>query len=121
MEPSERRYTQVTEASVRAALDTVLDPCSVVAGAPAGLDTMGLVREVTVTERPSGAHVEAVIGVTEPSCLMGVTFLRDCRAVLEAMPGVDDFHVRFDHQLRWDESMMKPSYRVELRATRQRA
>ena len=32
------------EATVRARLNEVLDPCSVVAGAPAGIEEMGLVR-----------------------------------------------------------------------------
>jgi metal-sulfur cluster biosynthetic enzyme len=100
----------VTESSVRAALNTIVDPCSVIAGAPAGLGDMGLVRRVTVTD----GHVEAIIGVTEPMCLMGVTFLRDARAVLAGLDGVTSFDVRFDHHLRWDESMMSNDYRVTL-------
>jgi metal-sulfur cluster biosynthetic enzyme len=105
-----------TEPAVRAALNTIVDPCSVIAGAPAGIGDMGLVRQVTI----DGGRVEAVIGVTEPMCLMGVTFLRDARAILAGLDGVTSFDVRFDHELKWDESMMSTEYRVSLGATRAR-
>jgi metal-sulfur cluster biosynthetic enzyme len=106
----------LTEESVRAALNTIVDPCSVIAGVPAGLADMGLVRQITVTD----GRVEAVIGVTEPTCLMGVTFLRDARAVLANLDGVSTYDVRFDYQLKWNESMMTTDYRVALTNKRSR-
>jgi len=38
----------MNEGVIRAALNEIVDPCSVVAGAPAGLDEMGLVRRLCV-------------------------------------------------------------------------
>jgi metal-sulfur cluster biosynthetic enzyme len=95
-------------------LNGIVDPCSVAAGAPAGLDEMGLVRSIELR----GNHADVTIGVTEPMCLMGAIFLRDVRSVLASLDGIDSFDVRFDHNLRWDESMMAPSYRLALRTKR---
>jgi metal-sulfur cluster biosynthetic enzyme len=78
----------VTEAEVRAALDAVVDPCSVVAGAPAGLVQMGLVRALELSEGEAGATIRVRIGVTEPGCLMGASFAAQARAQLERLDGV---------------------------------
>ena len=64
------------EERIRAALDDVRDPCSVVAGVPAGLAEMGLVRSLEVRDTPDGAVVRVAIGVTEPTCLMGPVRVR---------------------------------------------
>jgi metal-sulfur cluster biosynthetic enzyme len=108
--------TWVDETQVRAALNAIVDPCSVIAGTPIGLDEMGLVRQVTIRDH----HVDVVIGVTEPMCLMGITFLRDARAVLGHLGGVESFDVRFDHDLRWNESMMSPQAQISLGKKRAR-
>ena len=52
---------------VAARLNDVVDPCSVVAGAPAGLADMGLVRLVQI-ERGSSGSIRLVVkvGVTHP-------------------------------------------------------
>jgi metal-sulfur cluster biosynthetic enzyme len=104
----------ITEDAVREALNSIVDPCSVTAGAPAGLVDMGLVRSIDLY----AGHADVTIGVTEPMCLMGAIFLRDVRSILASLDGIDSFDVRFDHHLRWDESMMAPSYRIALRAKR---
>jgi metal-sulfur cluster biosynthetic enzyme len=104
----------VTVETVREALNTIVDPCSVTAGAPAGLVDMGLVRSIQL----HAGHANVTIGVTEPMCLMGAIFLRDVRSILASLDGIDSFDVRFDHNLRWDESMMAPSYRIALQTKR---
>ena len=38
----------MTAEEVRALLNAIVDPCSLAAGAPAGIDEMGLVRDVEV-------------------------------------------------------------------------
>jgi metal-sulfur cluster biosynthetic enzyme len=116
---ADRRHG-VTESAVRAALDTIVDPCSVIAGAPGGLDEMGLVRAVEIIETPGGAQVDVTIGVTEPTCLMGAVFLRDAEAALRSLPGVAAVAVHLDPTLRYDVSMQQPDYAARLRAARQR-
>jgi metal-sulfur cluster biosynthetic enzyme len=110
--------TTVTEASIRQALNTVVDPCSVVAGAPGGLDDMGLVRSVEIVAAPDGAHVTVSIGVTEPMCLMGAIFLRDARRALADVSGVESAIVTMEHGLRYDESMQRPEYAARLAEAR---
>ena len=64
--------TSMTDpARIRAAINTIIDPCSRAAGAPAGLADMGLIRTLEVTASDTGLHVRAVIGVTEYGCLLG--------------------------------------------------
>jgi len=76
------------EDEIRAELNGILDPCSVVAGAPAGIDEMGLIRRLTVTDARGGVAVGVRIGVTEPGCMMGASFAIKARERLEALPGV---------------------------------
>src|SRR5204862_3772089 len=78
----------VGEQEVRAALDAVHDPCSEVAGVPAGLIEMGLVRALEVEPTPDGAVVRVAIRVTEPTCLMGPSLAAGARERLAAVPGV---------------------------------
>jgi len=111
----------ISEAEVRAALDEIHDPCSVVAGAPAGLDEFGLVTSVSIEPEPDGAAVRVTVGVTEPSCLMAVTFIRDARNKLAALPGVTHADVSLDPGLRWTENRLRPEYRVRLERKRARS
>jgi metal-sulfur cluster biosynthetic enzyme len=112
--------TTISEADVRTALNAVIDPCSVIAGAPGGLDDMGLVRAIDVRVGGAGeVDIDVVIGVTEPTCLMGAVFLRDAQAAVGALPGVREVSVHLDHQLRYDDSMQRPEFAARLRAARQ--
>jgi metal-sulfur cluster biosynthetic enzyme len=108
----------VTAAEVRAALDEIVDPCSVVAGAPAGLAEMGLVREVSVGESPAGAVVRVRIGLTEPGCMMGASFVVKARERLAALPGVARVDVELDHAADWHPSDADPAYQERLRSVR---
>jgi metal-sulfur cluster biosynthetic enzyme len=110
----------ISEGDVRRALDAVLDPCSAVAGAPAGLDSMGLLRRVEVREGPTGAHVEVRIGLTDPTCLMGAPFLASARDVLAGMDGVASFDVELDDGEIWTERDLSPAYRERLERVRAR-
>jgi metal-sulfur cluster biosynthetic enzyme len=108
----------VTEATVRAALDAVVDPCSVVAGAPAGLAEMGLVRALELSERDGGTAVRLRIAVTEPGCLMGASFAAQARAQLERLEGVTHIEIDLDHANDWMPSDMDTAYQSRLATVR---
>jgi len=110
--------TTVTPELIRAALNDVQDPCSVVAGAPGGLDEFGLVRAVEVIPGPGGAHVRVTVGVTEQTCLMAPIFVRDARERLARVPGVASVDVTLDPTLVWTEADLSPAYRERLEGAR---
>jgi metal-sulfur cluster biosynthetic enzyme len=108
----------VTVANVREALDAVVDPCSVVAGAPAGLVQMGLVRALELSEGDAGATIRVRIGVTEPGCLMGASFAAQARAQLERLDGVARVEIELDHANDWMPSDIDRDYQRQLDAVR---
>lgn len=108
-----------TEQEIRAALNRVIDPCSVAAGCTAGLDDMGLVREVALRETAAGTHVEVVIAVTEYGCLMGAPFATESYKALCDLPGVADVEVRLDSRFDWDPLDMSEAYRARLQRHRE--
>lgn len=102
----------ITEADVRAVLNTIVDPCSRAAGTPGGLDDLGLIREVEVTGAP--ATVRVVIGVTEYGCVMGAPFATDAYRLLEGLDGVARVLVELDEKFDWVPEDMRPGYRDKL-------
>ena len=100
--------------TVLARLETIVDPCSVAAGARAGLVSMGLVGEVTIEARAAGAHVGVTLFVTEPTCLMGAIFEAAAERELGALPGVGSVAVRTDRARLWTPDAMTPDYRRRL-------
>jgi metal-sulfur cluster biosynthetic enzyme len=108
----------VTESQVRAALNEIVDPCSAAAGAPAGLEEMGLVREVEISAGPRGARVRVTIGLTQPLCLMGIPFLKSARERLSAMRGVAQVDVSLASGIDWTPAQMAPRYRDRLERVR---
>ena len=108
----------MTPAEVCAALDGIVDPCSVVAGAPAGIAEMGLVREVAIGECVEGTTVRVRIGLTEPGCMMGASFVVKARERLAALPGVARVDVELDHAADWHPSDADPAYQERLRVVR---
>ncbi len=100
----------VTEAQIRAQLNLVVDPCSVVAGAPAGLVELGLVRSLELEDTPDGVAVRVRIGVTEPGCLMGASFAISARERLERLGGIASVKVSLDHGGDWEPADIDPAY-----------
>lgn len=119
----ERQGAVVTETDVRRALDRITDPCSVAAGAPAGLSELGLVRDVAVADGPDGANIRVSIRLTDPVCMMGAAFLASARELLSGLDGVATAEVWLDERSDWIPADMDPSYRARLgraRAARRR-
>jgi metal-sulfur cluster biosynthetic enzyme len=104
--------------SVYAALNQVLDPCSVVAGVPAGLVDMGLINHVAITFMSSGdlsnCQVSVTLQLTEPGCLMAHAFIPAIHNAVKKLPGAPQSQVRLDPHAVWDESCMTPDYRARL-------
>ena len=110
----------ITESAVRAALNTIIDPCSSAAGCPAGLDEMGLVRGVEIHDTAAGTDVRVVIGVTEVGCLMSAPFATEAYKRLYALSGISAVTVDLDLAFDWDPDNMSPDYQQRLQAHRAR-
>lgn len=111
----------VDPGAVRAALDSIIDPCSAAAGAPAGLYEMGLVREVSITRcTAGGSNVRIVLCLTEPTCWMGFPFMASAREAVESLEGVSTVDISLADDADWDESHAQPDWRRRLSASRAR-
>ena len=103
-----------TEEDVRAVLNQIIDPCSRVAGAPAGLADMGLIRRLALTEGAGGVEVHLVIGVTEYGCLLAPSFASEARKLLDALPGIGTIDIGLDGEFDWEPGDMSAAYRQQL-------
>ncbi len=106
------------EAAARDALNGIVDPCSLAAGAPAGLADMGLVGAVAAEPDGGGWRLRATIMTTDPRCMMGAVFLARADAALRALPGVTDVALAMEHAAFWTTSRMTPAYRGRLEQAR---
>ena len=116
MDRIERRDMNAEE--IRAELNTIVDPCSVAAGAPAGLVDMGLVRGLEVDDTPGGCTIRLTIGLTEPGCMVGASFVSRARELLSELPGVARVDVSLEHDCDWSPRDLDPDYATRLRAAR---
>jgi len=105
---------------VAARLNEVVDPCSIAAGAPAGLADMGLVSSVQI-ERGSNGSIRLVVkvGVTHPFCMMAAVFLNEAKTRVSAIPGVDEVEVSLEGDLLWTPKLMSSEYKERLEKVRQ--
>ncbi|RUZ71657.1 hypothetical protein EN943_33015 [Mesorhizobium sp. M7A.F.Ca.US.006.01.1.1] len=97
-------------------LEGILDPCSMAAGAPAGLVSMGLVGPVDVTPAlgSNKADVRVTLFVTEPGCMVSALFQITAKEKLEKIEEIASADVRVDHGHLWDPSQMTKEYRERL-------
>lgn len=103
-----------SETTIRKALDNIKDPCSCVAGVPAGLSEMGLVPAIRI----KGSVVEIDLIATEPTCPFAMMFLEQAKAVVSALPDVKEVIVHYDACVDWTEHDADPAYRARLNAFR---
>lgn len=108
----------MTEHDVRRALDRITDPCSVAAGAPAGIAELGLLGHLAVEQRPEGAHVRVALRLTDPVCMMGAAFLASTRELLASLDGVASAEVWLDERSDWTPAEMSAGYRARLQHIR---
>lgn len=91
-------------------LNEIVDPCSVAAGAPAGLVEMGLIRRLEVVD----GEVTVEVRVTHPSCMMAPVFLAQVQQLAGEVPGVTAIHASLDTGFDWTPNDMTPEYRARL-------
>lgn len=101
-------------AAVDAALEDVVDPCSVAAGTPLSLRAMGLLREV----RERDGRVTVRFGVTGPGCTFLGTLARGVERAVAAVPGVRDVAVELDTELTWHPGLLAADARAALAGAR---
>jgi metal-sulfur cluster biosynthetic enzyme len=107
------------EETIRRALETIVDPCSRAMGAPTGLVSLGLVKEVEIEEHEGrDASVRVTLCITEPGCLMAAVFQEAAQRRLCSLAGVAEVDVLVDHGHVWDREQMEPEYRLRLERLR---
>lgn len=108
----------VEEREVLDVLNAIIDPCSAVAGVPAGLVDMGMVQSVEISEGESGATIDVRLLMTEFGCLMSVPFKVTATDSLSALPGVVEVNVGITTADEWTEDRMSPELRQALQEKR---
>jgi metal-sulfur cluster biosynthetic enzyme len=58
------------------------------------------------------------IGVTEPGCMMGASFVVKAQELLADLPGVSTVEVGLDHRADWQPDDIAPAYRLRLAEVR---
>jgi metal-sulfur cluster biosynthetic enzyme len=111
----------LTEADIRSVLDTIVDPCSQAAGAPAGISEMGMIPEIRCRPDAGGdMDIRVRLIVTHPFCMVSGMFVREIVERLEARAGVGSVTVDFDAGTLWEPDMMSPAYAQRLAEARAR-
>jgi len=93
------------EAKIRHELDSIKDPCSLASGVPLGLDEMGLIDQVIISDE--GAVVLR-LRLTSPFCHMIGFFKTEATRLIAALPGVASVTLEADNGLDWSPSMISP-------------
>lgn len=109
---------RATDAEIDAALETVVDPCSMAQATPLSLPAMGLVRG-----RLFGADGELVVdvAVTAPGCAYVGLFADAAARALSGLAGVREVVVRLDPDVAWSEKLLRPDAAGVLSAAREDA
>lgn len=106
---------------VGAALQQVVDPCSVGRGVPAGLVDMGMVKAVEIGSAADGRSVVTVeLRITSPACTFQPYFEQAVRERLGEVPGVGEVRIRWDRTFDWSDDDMSPALKQRLREKRHR-
>lgn len=107
---------------IRRVLDDIKDPCSVAQSIPTGLDEMGIVKSVQVSD---AGCVEIELRLTSPFCEMLPFMQGEARRCVGELEGVTEVRVSHDAGLDWDHDLMSPAAQARrqrrLRVLRERA
>jgi metal-sulfur cluster biosynthetic enzyme len=103
--------------TVETVLNSIIDPCSVASGCPAGLVDMGLVRNVTIKRHASGTDLGVTLAVTHPFCMMSAVFVNEARIQLGELGGVNDVAIELDTSIMWTDADFSPEYAARRNAS----
>ncbi len=115
--PGEGRPGRADDAAVAAALEEVVDPCSLAQGTPLSLPAMGLVRRWALT---GDGELVLDVAVTAPGCGYLGLFADAAARALAGLPGVREVTVRLDAAVVWTEDLLRPDAAATLAAGRAR-
>jgi metal-sulfur cluster biosynthetic enzyme len=108
-----------TEADIRSLLDEIVDPCSRVAGAPAGISEMGMIPSIAIVPHEDGrVDVGVKLMVTHPFCMVSTIFIAEIDQRLCAIETIASVKVEMETSDVWTPDMMSPEYRARLEAQR---
>ena len=102
------RCTSALESAVRAALDTIHDPCSVRTGKPLGLVAMGLIESVAIDDASIGIRIV----VTGPGCFFYFQFAESIERALADIAGSREIDVAIDDSILWTRERMREPVRT---------
>jgi metal-sulfur cluster biosynthetic enzyme len=102
-------------AEVMAAIDTVLDPCSVFNGTRLSLIELGMVERVTIED---GGRVHILLFLDDPTCMLFFEINRMLDEAVSALPGVTKVAVEIKADEIWTEDRMTTTGRTRLEAIR---
>jgi metal-sulfur cluster biosynthetic enzyme len=103
---------------IEATLNEIVDPCSRVAGAPAGMMDMGLVRSIELAPDEGGLRAHVSLSVTHPFCLMAGVFLNEAEQRLAGIAGLSKAEIVLDSTTLWTPELMSADYRERLDTAR---
>ena len=112
------KNTVVTEQVIRQAINEIKDPCSCVAGVPAGLEEMGLVHNLCMKQGQNGVKVEVSLGITDPTCALGPIFVGAVKKRLRELEGIESAEVMYRPDLVWTEERFTPEYKERVKKSR---
>ena len=101
-------------AMIRAALERVVDPCSIATGVPINLVDMGMVRTITHDD----GEVRVALRLTSPICWQAANIVARVEEVLAPLAGVDTVVCTLDPASDWMPDMMASHAREKLRRLR---
>jgi metal-sulfur cluster biosynthetic enzyme len=109
---------RAVEELVMSALEQVIDPCSVTAGAPLSVVDMGLVSNLAVGE---DGRVTLSMRATSAMCTMIAGIMKDAEDRLARVEGVTQVEVTLHGGAIWTEADMTEKGRRALAARRERS
>jgi metal-sulfur cluster biosynthetic enzyme len=101
-------------ATIRAALCAVHDPCSVAMNVPMNVLDMGLVRGWTVTD----GHVAIEMVLTSAMCVQASSIVEAIESAVSAVADVTSVTVTIDYGTLWDPSDMSERGEASIRRRR---
>ena len=99
-----------TEADVRAAIATVVDPCSRLHGTDLSLIDLGMVESVAV----DGGEVHVDLLLDDPLCTYTYVIQGELRDAIAALPGVGTVEITVVPDARWSPERVLPGARARL-------